>query len=100
MAKYNGDINAFSGSFYKSRSDKNLFVAILLCFFLGFTGIHRFYLDEQGHGFFHLGLCFVAIVFGIFTLNFWLFAYIIMAQSLILLVEIILLFVRVINEGG
>jgi TM2 domain-containing membrane protein YozV len=100
MAKYNGDISAFQDSFYRSRSDKNLFVAILLCIFLGFTGIHRFYLNQQGHGFIHLGLCFVAVIFGLFTLNIWLFAYIIMAQSAILFIEIILLFVQVINEGG
>ncbi len=100
MAKYNGDISAFQDSFYRSKSDKNLFVAILLCFFLGFTGIHRFYLNQHLHGWFHLGLCFIGVVFGVMTLNFWLFAYIIMAQSLILLVEIIMLFVQVINEGG
>ncbi|MFM5950169.1 MAG: TM2 domain-containing protein [Novosphingobium sp.] len=100
MAKYNGDISQFQDSFYRSRNDKNLFVAILLCFFLGFTGIHRFYLNQQGHGLFHLGLCFVAVMFGLFTFNFWLFAYVIMAQSLILFVEIIMLFVQVVNEGG
>ncbi|OJU11098.1 MAG: NINE protein [Clostridiales bacterium 43-6] len=32
-------------------SDKNRLVALLLCFFLGVFGIHRFYVGKVGTGF-------------------------------------------------
>lgn len=31
-------------------SDKNRLVALLLCFFLGYLGIHRFYVGKIGTG--------------------------------------------------
>lgn len=35
-------------------SDKNRFVAILLCGFFGFLGLHKFYLGENGWGIVYL----------------------------------------------
>jgi TM2 domain-containing membrane protein YozV len=32
------------------KSDKNNTVALLLCFFIGFLGVHRFYVGKIGTG--------------------------------------------------
>ena len=32
------------------ESDKKRLVAFLLCFFLGFLGVHRFYVNKTGSG--------------------------------------------------
>ena len=32
------------------KSDKNFVAALLLCFFLGFLGVHRFYVGKIGTG--------------------------------------------------
>ncbi len=99
MAQYHGDISQFDQPFFRTKSDKNLIVACVLLFFLGFTGIHRFYLNQLRFGFFHLALCFVAVMFGIFTFNFWLAVGIFGLQSIVLLVELLLLIVQAINEA-
>ncbi len=58
-------------------SDKSRLVAFLLCFFLGFLGIHRFYVGKTGSGILYLctgGIVgigwlidFCMILFGSFT---------------------------------
>jgi TM2 domain-containing membrane protein YozV len=35
---------------YDSLSDKRILPAMLLCFFLGFLGVHRFYVGKVGTG--------------------------------------------------
>jgi len=46
-------------------SDKSNTVALLLCFFIGILGVHRFYVGKIGTGILHL----VTLgVFGIWTL--------------------------------
>ena len=35
-------------------SDKSKFVALILCFFLGVLGVHRFYVGKFGTGFLQL----------------------------------------------
>lgn len=46
-------------------SDKSNVVALLLCFFIGILGVHRFYVGKIGTGVLHL----VTLgVFGIWTL--------------------------------
>ena len=98
MADYHGDIGTFDGNFYRSKSDKNLFVAMILLVLLGFTGIHRFYLGHTRLAMTHLFLCFVAVMFGIFTFNFWLALWIFLFQGLWLLVELGLLAFQAIQE--
>ncbi len=43
------------------QSQKNRVAAILLAFFLGSFGIHRFYLGQTGLGILYLLLCWTAI---------------------------------------
>jgi TM2 domain-containing membrane protein YozV len=99
VAQYHGDISQFEQPFFRSRSDKNLAVACILLFFLGFTGIHRFYLNQPRHGLVHLILCMFAVIFGIFTLNFWFAATIFGLQLIALTIELVLLVVQMINEA-
>lgn len=35
---------------YENRSPKSWVVAMLLCFFLGYLGVHRFYVGKIGTG--------------------------------------------------
>ena len=94
MRKYHGDINQFGQSFYRTDESGQIIVAVILLLLLGFTGAHRFYLGETRHGMFHLGLCFVAVIFGIFTFNFRLAFAVFGIQALILLFELVFFFVR------
>ena len=51
----------------KSRSDKKKVVAALLCFFVGFLGVHRFYVGKVFTGI--LMICwFIPILVYVFTL--------------------------------
>ncbi len=57
------NINKFNGGIY--MSDKNFVATLLLCFFLGGLGIHRFYVGKIGTGI----LMFITIGgFGIWTI--------------------------------
>jgi TM2 domain-containing membrane protein YozV len=47
-------------------SDKNGIVCLLLCFFLGFIGAHRFYVGKTGTGI--LTICTIFGFFGIWPL--------------------------------
>ncbi len=59
------------------HSSKSRLVVLLLCIFLGFLGIHRFYVGKAGTGFLYLITCgfagigifidFVMILVGSFT---------------------------------
>lgn len=61
----------------KIHSSKSRIIALLLCIFLGFLGIHRFYVGKTGTGFLFLitggflgiGVLidFIMILFGSFT---------------------------------
>jgi TctA family transporter len=61
----------------KNSSGKSRLLAALLCFFIGFLGIHRFYVGKVGTGilyllsggFFGIGVFidFILIIFGSFT---------------------------------
>jgi len=94
MSKYHGDINQFSQSFYRTDEGNRIVVAVVLLLAIGFTGAHRFYLGETRHGMFHLALCFVAVMFGILSFNFWLAIAVFGIQGVILLFELVLFFVR------
>jgi TM2 domain-containing membrane protein YozV len=39
------------------RSERNRWVALLLCFFGGFLGLHRFYVGKVGSGVWYLLTC-------------------------------------------
>ena len=53
------------GNMADGTSDKSNTVALLLCFFIGILGVHRFYVGKIGTGILHL----VTLgVFGIWTL--------------------------------
>ncbi len=43
-------------------NNKSKFIAALLAFFLGYLGVHHFYLGNNKKGFIYLGLC---VLFGI-----------------------------------
>lgn len=45
------------GGLYYQRSDKSRGVAAVLCFFLGWLGIHRFYAGKVGTGVLWLFTC-------------------------------------------
>jgi TM2 domain-containing membrane protein YozV len=47
---------------------KNKWFAILLCFFLGWLGLHHFYLNNKGRGMFYLVFCWTGLplVFSLF----------------------------------
>lgn len=51
-------------------SDKRILPAFLLCFFLGFLGVHRFYVGKVGTGIIYL------FTFGLFGLG-WLYDFIV-----------------------
>ena len=57
----------------KSRSDKKKVVAALLCFFVGFLGVHRFYVGKVGTGILMLLLpvSFIAIIPSSFATGTW-----------------------------
>lgn len=99
MAQYHGDLSQFDNSFYASRSEKSAAIAIGLLFFVGFTGAHRFYLDDLRLGMAHLLACFVAIMFGIFTLNFALAFWIFFVQGLVLTGELVWFVFKVANDS-
>jgi TM2 domain-containing membrane protein YozV len=49
-----------------SASDKRILPAMLLCFFLGFLGVHRFYVGKIGTGI--LMICTIGGFFGLWVL--------------------------------
>jgi len=96
MAQYHGDLNQFGDSIFQSRQDKSYIIAILLAFFLGFTGIHRFYFGPKTFGMAHLGAFFLALMVMLASIK--VAVLILTVQSLILLVEIVWLMVQFLNE--
>ena len=93
MTQYHGDIGQFGNSFYRSDEGGKIVVAVILLLLLGFTGAHRFYLDEVKHGMFHL--CALLVVL-ISLLSFAFSVAIIVAglQALVLLIELVFFFIR------
>jgi hypothetical protein len=57
----------------KPKSDKNKWIALLFCYFMGFLGVHRFYVGKTGTGIlylFTLGLFGIGILVDFFVILF------------------------------
>jgi len=97
MPQYHGDIGQYGQNFYRTDDGNRIVVAVVLLLTLGLTGAHRFYLGDIKHGMVHLGLCFIAVIFGIFTFNFWLAGWVFGIQAVLLLGELLFLFLRAVT---
>ena len=93
MADYNGDLSAYSKPLFRARVDNRLAVAAVLLVTLGFTGAHRFYLGHMRHAYLHLGMCFVAIFFGLFSFKFELALTVFVIQGVILAGEFVFMLI-------
>ena len=69
MAKYHGDIIYQVGAMYQRADDRNYPVAIALLLLFGFTGAHRFFLDDHTIGWIYLIGLASTLVIGVITLN-------------------------------
>lgn len=63
MPQYHGDVMYRVGNVYSRPDDRNYPIVLLLLFFFGATGIHRFYLNDQSIAFLYFG----AFAFSIFV---------------------------------
>lgn len=67
MAEYHGDIGWSTGSLYKGDDSRECIIALILWFFFGFIGVHRFYRSKPLTGLAQLSIFCLGVVFtGIF----------------------------------
>ncbi|MHA7818224.1 MAG: NINE protein [Erythrobacter sp.] len=87
MAGYHGDLMYKLGSVYTRQDNRNYPIALILLFFLGFTGLHRFYLNDVAIGSAYMFPMAITLMIGIISLNFTLFGVYLGIASLALLAE-------------
>ena len=71
MPQYHGDIMDRIGTVYERADDRNYPVAMVLLWIAGFTGAHRFFLNDHTIGWLYLGGLFVSCVLGFAMLDIW-----------------------------
>lgn len=98
MAQYHGDIMEKVGNVYTREDDRNYIVAILLLWFFGFTGIHRFYLNDHTIGWFYLSGLAVTVFLSFAMLDVTLFLFYLGIASLALLAEFFYFIHRIFNR--
>lgn len=64
MAEYHGDIGWSTGPLYQGDDSRECIIALILWFFLGFIGMHRFYRGQALTGLGQLSLFCLGIIFG------------------------------------
>ncbi len=87
MAEYHGDLMYRVGNVYQRQDDRNYPIALILLFFFGFVGLHRFFLNDIKAGFAYMATFTITILLGIVTFNFTLLLWYLGIASITLLVE-------------
>ena len=87
MAEYHGDLMYQLGNVYTRDDDRNYPVALILLFFFGFTGLHRFYLNDIAIGSAYMFPMAISLMISIVTFNFTLFGIYLLIASMALLAE-------------
>ena len=89
MPQYHGDVMEQVGRVYERADDRNYPVAIVLLLIAGFTGAHRFFLNDHMIGWAYLGGLAGSLLIGFATLNLTLPLLFLGIASLALLVEFV-----------
>lgn len=75
MPEYHGDLMDKVGNIYTRDDDRNYPAAMILAFFLGPIGVHRFFLNDMTVGFFYFWPFAISMLIGAamldFTLALW-----------------------------
>lgn len=87
MPEYHGDLMYRLGNVYTRDDDRNYPVAMILLFFCGFTGLHRFYLNDIGIGSAYMFPFAISIMVGIMTFDFTFFGIYLGVATLALVCE-------------
>jgi TM2 domain-containing membrane protein YozV len=64
MAQYHGDLHMHAKPLYRADTSRQMAIELLLLFFLGGLGAHRFYMGKTGSGLALLSLSGFGVLFG------------------------------------
>ncbi|MDE8653657.1 NINE protein [Novosphingobium album (ex Liu et al. 2023)] len=64
MTKYHGDIGMVSRPLYRADTSRQMAIELVLLFFLGGLGAHRFYMGRTTSGLILLSLTCFGVIFG------------------------------------